>query len=262
MNINEIKKHLNNNVNIIIYDTASSSSTIAKELAIQGEKEFTTVIVKRQTNGRGRLGSSFISNSENGLYMSIILRPNLSPDRCIDITTLAAVSVLEAIEETSNTSPSIKWINDIYINEKKVCGILTEAAFDGTKTSYVIVGIGVNITPPENGFDDTIKDIATSIYEKDAPKGYKELLCAKIIDKLIYHYSKIEEKSYMSKYKEKSNILGKEVDVYRGNDIIKGIAIDINDNAALVVKTENGEICVFNSGEARVRKRGAALNEK
>ena len=262
MNINEIKKHLNNNVNILIYDTAESSNTIAKELAIQGEKEFTTVIVKHQTNGRGRLGRSFISNSENGLYMSIILKPSLPANKCTDITTLSAVSVLEAIEKTSNTLPSIKWINDIYINEKKVCGILTESSFDGARVSYVVVGIGINIDPPENGFDDTIKDIATSIYEKDAPKGYKEHLCAKIIDMLIYHYSKIEEKSYMSKYKEKSNILGEEVDVYRGSDIIKGIAIDINDNAALVVKTENGEICVFNSGEARVRKRGAALNEK
>jgi BirA family biotin operon repressor/biotin-[acetyl-CoA-carboxylase] ligase len=262
MNIQKIKNHLIHSVDIKVFDTVSSTNTVARELAQNGAEEYTTVIAKSQTNGRGRLGRSFISNSENGLYMSVILRPNLAPDRCTDITTMTAVSVLEAIQETSNTSPTIKWINDIYINEKKVCGILTESSFDGANVSHVVVGIGINITPPENGFDDSIKDIATSIYEKDAPNGYKELLCAKIIDNLIYHYSRIEEKSYMSKYKEKSSILGKEVDVYRGNDIIKGTAIDINDSAELVVRTENGEVCVFNSGEARVRSRGATLNEK
>ena len=127
---------------------------------------------------------------------------------------------------------------------------------------YAVVGIGINIIPPENGFDDTIKDIATSLYEDNAPQNYKELLCAKIVDKLNFYYQNMESKSYMKVYKEKSNIIGKSVDVYRGNDIIKGTAIDINENAELVVKTEKGDICVFNSGEARVRKQGTILNEK
>ena len=262
MDKNEIIKHLYNNVDILIYDILKSSNITAKELAESGCNEYTAVIVESQTNGKGRLGRSFISNSENGLYMSIVLKPTFSPDQCTNITTMAAVAVLEAIKETSNTVPTIKWINDIYINDKKVCGILTEASFDNRKLNYVIVGIGINITPPQNGFDDSIKDIATSIYEKEAPNGYKELLCAKIIDKLIYYYLNIESKSYMKTYKESSNIIGKEVDVYRGNEIINGIAIDINENAELIVKTKNGEICVFNSGEARVRKHGAALNEK
>ncbi len=262
MNKNDIIKHLKNNVNILIYDTLPSSNITAKELAKDGYDEFTTVIAKSQNNGRGRLGRSFISNTENGLYMSVIFKPNLSPNQCVDITALASVAVLEAIEETSDTHPTIKWVNDIYINDKKVCGILTESSFDNCKLSYVVVGIGINITPPENGFDDAIKDIATSIYANEAPQGYKELLCAKIIDKLIDYYSTIEEKSYMRVYREKSNIIGENVDVYRGNEIVNGIAIDINENAELIVKKENGEICVFNSGEARVRRSGACLNEK
>ncbi len=262
MNIQYINKHLTCNAEIIAYDTVSSTNTVAKELAQNGAEEFTTIIANSQTKGKGRLGRSFISNSENGLYMSVILKPNLIPERCVDITAFSAVAVLEAIDETSETNPSIKWINDIYINEKKVCGILAEASFDNSKLNHVIVGIGVNILPPENGFHESIKDIATSIYESNAPQNYKELLCAKIIDKLIFHYKDMKSKSYMKKYKEKSNIIGKSVDVYRGNEVIKGTAIDINENAELVVKTENGEICVFNSGEARVRKQGATLNEK
>ena len=262
MNVQYITKHLKNNAKIIAYDTVSSTNTVAKELAESGAREFTVVTAKSQTNGKGRLGRSFISNSENGLYMSVILKPDIPAEKCVDITVLSAVAVLEAIEETSNIKSTIKWINDIYINEKKVCGILAESSFDNSKLSYVIVGIGVNILPPENGFDETIKDIATSIYEDNAPQNCKELLCAKIIDKLIFYYQNMESKSYMKVYKEKSNILGKSVDVYRGNEIIKGTAIDINENAELIVKTENGDICVFNSGEARVRKTGVTLNEK
>ena len=147
MNKNEIIKYLYNNVDILIYDTLKSSNITAKELAENGCNEYTTVIAKSQTNGKGRLGRSFISNSENGLYMSIVLKPTISPDQCTSITTMAAAAVLEAIKETSNTAPTIKWINDVYINDKKVCGILTEASFDNHRLNYVIVGIGINITP-------------------------------------------------------------------------------------------------------------------
>lgn len=264
MNINYIEKYLKGNVEIIIHDVASSSNTIAKELASKGAKEGTVVIVKSQTAGRGRLGRSFISNSENGLYMSIILRPKISADKCVDITASASVAVLEAIEITSNRKAQIKWVNDIYIDDKKVCGILTESAYNYEKNEldYVICGIGVNILPPQNGFDKEIKDIAGAIFEKKAPSEYKSILCARIIDIFLKYYSKLEEKTYLNVYREKSNIIGKEVDVYRGNEIFKGVAIDINDNAELVVKKENGEISVFNSGEARVRKTGDMLSEK
>lgn len=252
----EILKNLKNTIDIIIYDEISSSNTIAKGLAQEGAKEYTTVIAKRQTSGRGRLGRSFISNDENGLYMTMILRPKISADKCAIITALASVAVLEAIEDTSKKDAKIKWVNDIYINDKKVCGILTEAKFNSNSTTldYVACGIGINITPPPNGFDDEIKDIAGAIFEK-APACYKEILCAKIIDNLIYHYNRIEEKSYMSKYKRKSNIIGRDVDVYVGDRIISGFALDITDEAELVVVDATRKTYTFNSGEARVRKK-------
>ncbi len=262
MNVEQIKTHLKSNVEIIIYDVAASSNIVAKELASRGANEGVTVIVKSQTNGRGRLGRSFISNSENGLYMSIILKPNIPADKCVDITALASVATLEAIESTSKRNAQIKWVNDIYINDKKVCGILTEASYnyEKNKLDYVICGIGVNISPPENGFDDEIKDIAGVIFEKEAPADYKSFLCASIIDSFFKYYNELEKKTYIKAYKEKSNIIGKAIDVYRGNEITKGIAIDITDNAELVVEKENGEVCIYNSGEARVRNSGVKLN--
>ena len=264
MNIELIKKQLNYDADIIMYENATSSNILAKELAGNGAKEGTVVIVKSQTKGKGRLGRSFISSSENGLYFSIILRPDVEIDACVDITAMASVAVLEAIEETTDKKPKIKWVNDIYINDRKICGILTESAFgvNGNNPEYMICGIGINISPPPNGFDDEIKDIAGSIFEEKYPDGYKSCLFASIINSFFKYYKLLAKGTYLKKYRECSNIIGKEVDVYIGERIINGTAVDITDKAELIIKTEKGESIVVSSGEARVRKRGFGLNEK
>ncbi len=249
-----------NEKDLIVYDKATSSNTLAKELAKNGAEEGTVVLVKSQTAGKGRLGRSFISSSENGLYFTIILRPGIQASDAIHITTIGAASLCEAIKETSGKQAKIKWVNDIYINEKKCAGILTESQINASNGTleYAVIGMGINVLPPQNGFDEEIADIATSIYEKDAPCGYKSLLLEKILDLFFKYYKDISERSYIKSYKENSNIIGKEVDVYLGNEIIEGIAIDIDENARLVVKTNDG-IKAFSSGEARVRKAGVSL---
>lgn len=253
--VNRIKKLCEHDVDIIILDEAGSSNNVAKEMAASGAPEGTVVIVKRQSAGKGRMGRSFISNEENGLYMSIILRPRLSVSKSVNITVIGAVAALEAIEKKSGKECTIKWVNDIFLEDKKVCGILTEASFDFESEclEYAIVGIGINITPPKNGFDSEIKNIATSIYDLHAPVGYKSELCAQIIDRFLHYYKSIENQAYIKPYKEKSNLIGKEVNVYRGNDVINGVVADIDENANLVLDTDSGRI-KFNSGEARVRK--------
>ena len=256
-----IKKHLEEDHKIYIYDKESSSNLIAKELCIKGEKEGSVVIVKSQTHGRGRMGRGFLSSSENGLYMSIILRPKIPAEECVNITVLGAVAVLEAIEELTDKRASIKWVNDIYINDKKCCGILTESALDMEKGTlkYAIIGIGVNLCPPSGGFDKEIEKIACGIYESQCPRGFKAKLCAKIINNLFKYYTSPENKVYMKPYKEKSCIIGNEVDVYVGNECISGVAIDIDNSARLIVKDANDKIHTFNSGEARVRKLGKPI---
>lgn len=256
-----INSYLKEPHKILIFDKAPSSNTLAKELCQNGENEGTVVIVRSQTNGKGRMGRSFISSSENGLYFTIILRPAISASESLSITVLGAVALCEAIYSTSGRDAEIKWVNDIYINEKKCAGILTEAQLNienGT-LDYAVIGMGINIAPPKEGFAPEISDIATSIYENSAPCGYKSRLCAEIIDRFFYYYNQIENKnSYMQGYIEKSNIIGKEVDMYVGDKITTGIAIAIDENANLVVETKDG-IEVFSSGEARVRKKGTRL---
>lgn len=251
-----ISRHLKREHKLHLYKKESSSNIVAKALCQNGEREGSVVIVESQSSGRGRLGRSFLSSSENGLYMTIILRPKIPANECVNITVACAVAVARAIEETSGIMVGIKWVNDIYINEKKCAGILTEASvdFEGGGVQYVVVGIGVNLCPPVEGFDAEIKEIACGVYEKVCPSGYKSLLCAQIINKFFDIYECIDNKEYLSEYKSKSIIVGKEVDVYVGDNFISGTAVDIDENANLVVRDENGSLHTFGSGEARVRK--------
>ncbi len=260
INIEEISRRLPNNARLIVYDLATSSNDICKELAQNGENEGTAVIVKSQTNGRGRMGRSFISKSEEGLYFSFILRPTIGASEALNITVITAVALSHAIEETSGCDSKIKWVNDIYINEKKCAGILTEAQlnFECGTLDYCIVGVGVNISTPKGGFDKEISEIATGIYENGAPCGYKTKLLTEFFKHFFKYYSEIEKKEFMLEYKSRSNLIGKDVDVYVGDKITRGIVIGIDEDARLVVDTADG-IKAFSSGEARVRKAGDKL---
>lgn len=250
-----IKSLSKSDIEVILIDEADSSNNVASELAKQGAPEGTVVVVRRQASGKGRMGRSFISNEDNGLYLSLILRPKIPASESVSITVACAVAVLEAIEALTNIKCSIKWVNDIFINDKKACGILTEGALN-VETGcfdYAILGIGINVTPPKNGFAPEIENIATSIYESKAPNGLKSALCALVVDRFLHYYKSIENKSYIASYRAHSNLIGKSVEVYRGNEVINGVVSDIDDNARLILKTEQGEIA-FSSGEARVRK--------
>ena len=251
-----IKIHLKGKHALYMYKEESSSNTVAKTLCQSGAEHGSVVIVESQTAGRGRMGRSFLSRSENGLYMSIILRPQISADKCVGITAAAAVAVARAIEILGGMKVGIKWVNDIYIGEKKCAGILTEASidFESGGVQYVIVGIGVNLCPPKCGFDREIEEIACGVYEKEYPRGFKAKLCAEIINNLFDLYEGLENKSYLVEYKTKSIIIGKKVDVYIGDRMVQGIAIDIDENANLIVADDKGVVHTFNSGEARVRK--------
>ena len=248
-----VTRYMSGNRQIVILDEADSSNNIAKELARAGAPEGTAIAVKKQTQGRGRMGRSFISSSENGLYMTIILRPKISPDKCVDITVIGAVAVARTIEKLCAKKCAIKWVNDIYIEDKKVCGILTESSVKNGAIDYAVIGIGVNITPPDGGFDCEITHIACAMYENESPENIKSRLMAEITDAFFEVYTELGTGSYMEEYRMRSNIIGKEVDVYRGNEIISGTCTDIDENANLVVKTDTG-IHFFGSGDARVRK--------
>lgn len=246
--------------NFIIHKTVASTNIIARELAINGAESGTVVIAEEQTSGYGRNGKSFFSPYGTGIYMSIIL--NLKKEKKIFnssfITTAAAMAVSKSIEEISNENTQIKWVNDVFINGKKVCGILTEGAFsfeDG-KLDYAVIGIGVNVNFPKDGFPKELNNIAASINSKNnansnTKSDIRNILVAKILENLYDYY--FNDVNFYEEYKKRSFLIGKKVSININNKehIVK--VLDIDKTFALVAEFQDGKIDKIVSGSINKR---------
>ena len=198
----------------IYLEETDSTNRYAKELAAKGTPAGTVVIANRQSAGRGRLGRSFFSPEDKGIYMSILLRPKLQPERAAMITSMAAVAVARAIERAGGVEAQIKWVNDIFLNQKKVCGILTEAGFDAVsgRMDYAVLGIGVNVGVMD--FPAELKKIATSVSNECGFEVAKETLTEEILRELEQWYPTLEDGSFLEESKKRS-ILMCRMDVIR-----------------------------------------------
>jgi BirA family biotin operon repressor/biotin-[acetyl-CoA-carboxylase] ligase len=244
------KKYIENNISkkVEIFDEIDSTNNYLKNLAKDKSQNNILVVANYQTNGRGRLGRTFISDKSNGIYMSLLVRPNISINDAKKITCLTAVSINNAINELTGLNSKIKWVNDIYINNKKVCGILTEAqtSIEEGIIDYVVIGIGINVYKRE--FDESIKNIATSLEDEGATISRNELIIQIImnIDKYLNNFT---NNIYMKEYQNSSCIVGKEVELNIRGDKFKATVLKINDEGELVVRTlDNEELTVY-SGE-------------
>lgn len=232
---------------IFLYDRIDSTNNKAKELAKSGVKENKIIIAKTQTAGRGRVGRSFYSENNNGIYMSFLLKHSYNESQTVLITTAAALLVLRAIKRVTNAEVGIKWVNDLYLNGKKICGILTET-INNAKTGtleWVVIGIGINCG--DVNFPDEIKDIAGSLGKVDTSR-----LVAEIIREIGNIFEIISTTDYIEEYRKNSIVIGKKI-VILGNENKIAEAIDIDKNGGLVVKTEEGKIETLSSGEISIR---------
>lgn len=233
----------------------TSTNTIAKALALEGAAHGTAVIASEQTAGRGRLGRSFYSPSGTGVYLSIILRPDLIPQDSLLITTCSAVAAARAIKSIANVRADIKWVNDIFVNDKKVCGILTEASinFESGRLEYAVVGIGVNVTTRD--FPDGLNNIAGPVLdERPSDRPVCSALAAEILNNMSECMSSLTDKQWLEEYRRRSFLIGKEILVLRGNDRIPAAAIGIDDKAGLIVKYSDGSTETLTCGEVSVRQ--------
>lgn len=239
----------------IYFEELDSTNRYVKELAAGGEPEGTVVIANRQSAGRGRLGRSFFSPEDTGIYMSILLCPEISLERSVLITSMAAVAVARAIENVSGVTAQIKWVNDIFLNKKKVCGILTEAGLDAEKGTfaYAVLGIGVNVGRME--FPEELKKIATSVSNECGFNVNKEQLIEEILKELELWYQTLCTGDFLKESKKRSVLLGKEITVL--DETVPGgsysaKALDINELGNLVIERD-GIAQVLNSGEVSIR---------
>lgn len=241
---------------IHILNTVDSTNDYAKMLAKQDAPEYTLVVADTQTHGKGRMGRAFSSPSGTGIYMSFILRPKTSLETAQLITSCVAVAISKAIDTLCNCSSKIKWVNDIFLNDKKISGTLTEGAinFENGSFEYAIVGIGINVRSVKNIFDGELSSIATSIEDETGLKISRSRLIAEVFNNVYLQLQSIDEKSFIKEYKKRSLIVGKDVIVSENGQEVFAKAIGIDKTAGLIVQFEDGSTKVLNSGEARIRK--------
>lgn len=250
-----IKKYLTVPINNIeVYKTVTSTNDLAKQYALDLKPEGTVIVAREQTAGRGRKGRSFYSPMSTGVYISVLLRPELTAEKTLYITTAAAVAVAKAIEKISGKEAKIKWVNDIFVDGKKVCGILTEGAidFETGKMQYAVLGIGVNIKKPENDFPSEIQNIAGSVFDT-TDKEVSSIIVAEILNNFMNYYKNLASKPFYEEYKKRMFLIGKQLTVYSGKDSYPAVAIDLDEELSLIVKDENGNIKKLNTGEVSIK---------
>ena len=239
-----LNKELKFSFNTEIFEEAVSTNDYCKNLA-KSSKDDALIIALSQTGGKGRLGRSFFSPKESGIYLSFLLHPNLSADQCTKITTAAAVAAAQAIDFVSGKKSYIKWVNDIYLDGKKVAGILTEAGFSGNnaKVQYAVMGIGVNLFDPKGGFPDDIKDKAGSVFGKLLPNAELTVRFIKeFVNYFLDIYSILPDTLYMENYKSRSMLIGKKVYFIKNGEKHSGLVLGIDNDARLLLSTDKGSM--------------------
>ena len=227
----------------------ASTNTRAKELAATGAPEGTAVIADAQSAGRGRRGRTFYS-PVGGVYLSVILRPTAPVDAGL-ITSCAAVAAARAIRRLCPLDVRIKWVNDLLIGGKKVCGILAESSMapDGT-VDAIVLGIGINVAATP--LPEELKHLVTSLEAEGFPVDRNRLIAA-LLEEWEAAYATAATGDFLAESRRLSAVLGNPVTVVRGEDSFPAVAEEITDRGHLVVRTEAGERITLTSGEVSIR---------
>ena len=237
-----------------IHDRIDSTNNRAKALAAAGAPHGFLVASDSQSGGRGRLGRSFYSPEHSGIYMTCVFRPDCPAEQAPLLTSLAAVAAAEAVEGLTGAEVKIKWVNDLYIGGRKICGILSEAGLgmEAGKLDWAVVGIGINtgrmVFPPE------LKDIATSIGNETGTAPDRNRLAAEICNRLEARFAQLETGEFLAESRRRSNVIGREVLVMESGRQYPARALDIDDRGQLVIETSGG-VSRLGFGEVSLRWR-------
>lgn len=239
---------------IIVLDSVTSTNDYLKKLAAKGAQAGTVVVSREQTAGKGRLGRIWQTKKDDGIALSILLRPQLSPNEIGGITPLAGLAVCRAINDFCKLDSRIKWPNDIIVGKKKIVGILTEMSTDFDRVEYIIPGIGINVG--HTTFPDNIAYKATSILLETGRHIDKNKFLATVLnyldDAMLQNNYTLGGQS-AEDYQKLCASIGRQVSFYRGDRKISGMAVSVNDSGELEVMLSNGTVATVNSGEVTVQ---------
>lgn len=237
---------------IHIFKCVDSTNTCAKRMILDGAVHGTLVAAEEQTCGRGRYGKPFFSPAGTGVYMSLILKPERRIQEVLPITITSAVAAARVIERFSGGSASIKWVNDIYRNGRKVCGILTEAItdFESGMAEAVVVGIGINVTTGMDVFPETLRQTAGSILPSG---GTRNQMIGQLVSEILCLSEDLSSPEILREYRQKSCVIGKEISWQEDESLRTGTAVEIDAQGCLVVQAEGGQRLVLHPGERSVK---------
>ncbi|MDD7266801.1 MAG: biotin--[acetyl-CoA-carboxylase] ligase [Lachnospiraceae bacterium] len=240
-----------------VFEEVGSTNSLLKEEAADGAAEGRLLVANAQTAGRGRLTRSFFSPSGTGVYSSLLLRPVTGPETTLLLTAAAAVAVIEAVRLVYGIETGIKWVNDIYYNERKICGILAEGSFvpNGESFDYVVIGIGINLRTPHRGFPEELREIAGSLLGvgKEAPSEDEQERDHRFVAALWacfwQYYQELETRDYVSVYRARSILTGRAVRVTAGTKERRAVVLEIDEDCRLLVRLEDGSVEALSYGE-------------
>lgn len=237
------------------HEVIDSTNTRARKLAEDGAPAWTVVLAGSQTAGRGRLGKAFYSPEGSGIYMSIIVRPACDLREANLLTLAAAAAVAEAVELVCDVQVGIKWVNDCFVDDRKICGILTEAAVGVEEQClrYAVVGIGINVAPPPGGFPEGLKSIATSIYTEPPTTEVRNRLAAEVLMRFRPYAEAPGLRTYFDSYRAHLFVIGRKVDLVRGSMRETVTVRALNDDGSLLVEQADGTMKNIASGEMSLR---------
>lgn len=242
-------------LNITILDQSDSTMKDAKIAALNGQPNNTLIIANMQNNSRGRFGRSFFSKKDAGIYMSMLLRPNKKLEELAQYTVIMAVAVSKVIDDLAHIHTKIKWVNDIYINDKKVCGILSEALteFESGQISSIVIGVGINYSLPQKEFPEELQKTATSLFPNEKPLINRNKIIAQIWN-TFYELTTSPSDDYLDYYRKKSLVLGKKVSFVQSGTTYEGLATAITNRGELIVALTDGSEKILSSGEISLKK--------
>lgn len=254
----EIRSWLKADRDLRCFDTIDSTNTYARQIVLEGAADGTAIIADCQTAGRGRMGRSFQSPRGKGIYLSVLYRPDLTPERLMPVTALAGLAVCDAVERLCGVRPGLKWPNDPVLGNRKLCGVLTEMALEGEsgRVRHLVVGVGINVLHTQRDFQDEVAEIATSLQMELGRPVSRPRLTALLLEELDQVYGALcagNLTDYLAAYRRDCVNLGKTVQLIGTEGRETVTAIDVDEDFGLVVRTAGGEEKVVRSGEVSVR---------
>lgn len=247
----EISSHLNTKFigrNIRYFDQLASTMDVATELAIKGEPEGTVVLSESQSRGRGRLGREWFSPRHKGIYFSLILRPKILPGEAAVLTLLAAVSICEAVRETTGLNSQIKWPNDILLGHKKIGGILTELNAEMDVIRFIVIGMGLNV----NNDKKSLLPQATSLREEKKENINRVELLKAILRSIEENYLLFQKDGahpILDKWRHFNLTLGRRVRILSHKEHIEAEAVDIDTDGSLLLRNDAGLMQKVTAGD-------------